>query len=173
MIRFLYLIISLILPVSVFMFFQHHCKLANYIPPCLAFTVIIYLTFGLITFLLGSFRNLTLQDFISVPFGFLTFRFKRIYFADLGYFWIRRSDSTIYIYKQSLLYMISIGEVYYYSDDIDKLKSEIKKTLVVVYAERLNDKRKKDHINSLYNNWDGCVDVKSERDDKLDKLGIK
>ena len=170
MIRFLYLIISVILPVSIFMFFQHNCKLANYIP--LAFTVFIYLMFFLITFLLSFFRNLALQDLISVPFGFLTFRFKRIYFADLGYFWIRRYDGNIYIYKQSLLYMIGIGEVYY-SGDIDRLKSGIKMKLELVYTERLNDKRKKDHINSLYNNWDGCVDVKSERDDKLDKLGIK
>ena len=68
--------------------------------------------------------------------------------------------------------MIGIGEVYY-SGDIDRLKSGIKMKLELVYTERLNDKRKKDHINSLYNNWDGCVDVKSERDDKLDKLGIK
>ncbi len=163
----------MILPLSVFMFFKLHFTSVNYIPPCLAFTVIFYLTFGLITFLLSSFRNLDLQDFISVPFGFLTFRFKRIYFADLGYFWIRRSGSTIYIYKQSLLCMIGIGEVYYYSDDIDKLKRGIKVRLGLIYEERLNDKRRKDHINSLYKNWDGCVDNKSERDSKLDKLGIK
>lgn len=173
MIRLLYLIISVILPVSVFMFFQHHCIDANYIPKCLAFTVIAYIVFFTITFFMTVFKYLDVGDLISVPFGFLTFRFKRIYFADLGYFWIRRYNGYIHIYKQSLLYMVDIGEVCYYSYDIDKLKSEIKIKLEVVYKERLDRKREKDHTNSLYKNWDGCVDAKSERDDKLDKLGIK
>jgi hypothetical protein len=44
----------------------------------------------------------------------------------------------------------------------------IKRELEEIYAEELNRKK----IADTYKNWNGYIDLKSERDDKLNELGV-
>lgn len=111
-------------------------------------------------------------DVIISPFGFLTFGFKRVYYSDLGYFWIRKSSSgQVHLYEQKLFAMYKIGEAWW-GNDIESLKSEIKKELEETYKEKLEQKRQRDWEKKIWKDWDGSVDKKSERDNKLNELGV-
>lgn len=110
-------------------------------------------------------------DTITFPFGFLTFGFKRIYYSDLGHFWIRKSGRKVYLYEQKLFAMYKIGEAFW-GNDIESLKSQIKKELEEIYKEKLEQKRQKDWEKKIWKEWDGAVDKKSERDNKLNELGV-
>jgi hypothetical protein len=110
-------------------------------------------------------------DVITPPFGFLTFGFKRVYYSDLGYFWIRKNDRLVHLYGQKLFAMYKIGEVYW-DGNIEHLKLEIKKELEEIYKVQLSLKRKRDLDKKLWSEWDGSVDKKSERDNKLNELGV-
>jgi len=110
-------------------------------------------------------------DVIISPFGFLTFGFKRVYYSDLGYFWIRKSGRQVYLYEQRPFAMYKIGKTFW-GNDVESLKSEIKNKLEEIYKEKLEQKRQKDWEKKIWNDWDGTVDKKSERDNKLNELGV-
>ena len=67
--------------------------------------------------------------------------------------------------------MSKIGEVYW-DGNIEHLKLEIKKELEEIYKVQLSLKRKRDLDKKLWSEWDGSVDKKSERDNKLNELGV-
>ena len=107
-------------------------------------------------------------DILTPPFGLFTIGFKKIYYSDLGYFWCYKKGNSITIYEQKLFALIKISKVDYYGD-IESLRNRIKREIESIYEIKLRDK----NISDKFKNWDGYIDKKSERDDKLEKLGIK
>jgi hypothetical protein len=107
-------------------------------------------------------------DLVFPNLGFLTFRFKRIYYSDLGYFWCwKKSDNRVIIYKQSYFYMKKLFSIFYYGDN-NQFAKKVKKELEEIYKEELNKKRQSDS----FKNWNGYIDKVSEIDAKLNDLGV-
>lgn len=172
MIRKIYLIISTLILVGSFSIPIYFTGGAGF-PVGLVFYSIYALMTLVVTFI-SMYRGITPGnpgDVITPPFGFLTFGFKRVYYSDLGYFWIRKSGRKVYLYEQNLFVMYKIGEVYW-DGNIEHLKLEIKKELEEIYKVQLSLKRKRDLDKKLWSEWDGSVDKKSERDNKLNELGV-
>ncbi len=134
--------------------------------------IIVYLVESLLQvfislFLMGN-KIKEPTDLIFTNLGFLTFRFKRIYYSDLGYFWCwRKSDNKVIVYKQSYFYMKKLFNIRY-NGDTDVLGIRIKDELEEIYTEELKKKRESDS----FKNWNGYIDTVSERDGKLNDLGI-
>jgi len=97
--------------------------------------------------------------------GFLTLFRKKIYYSDLGYFWIRQSGNLIIVSKQSWFFTKALFTVYN-NGDIESIKNSIKKKLEDIYKEELEEKRKK----KLIQGWDGYIDIVSKRDDIINKI---
>lgn len=53
-----------------------------------------------------------------------------------------------------------------YDGDLESLKRDIKSKLESNYREQIKRQKRKAEID----NWSGCVDKQSERDDKLNKI---
>jgi len=101
--------------------------------------------------------DFSIIGFISPTLGILTFRFKRIYYQSLGYFYCVKIGGTVYIYKQGMIGMIYLHEISYSS--IEDLQFWIKN-----YLDRAFDKKiEKNKIKSEFKNWDGCLDLESKR----------
>ena len=168
--RKIYILISMIAMISTFVVPFYFAGLIGI--PIVIVIYIIYLIISLVLTIIldpDSVAPTPFHAFIIPPFIFLTFGFKKIYYSDLGYFWIRKVNHEIYIYKQSILYMTNIGCIRYV-DDIEKLKLAIKDELEYIYEQELYEKRKKDKEKEIWKSWDGCVDKKSERDNKLNEI---
>ena len=172
MIRFLYLTVSTLILVGSF-------AIPIYFTGGVGFPVglMLYCIYALMTLFvsfISFYRGTTegnIGDTITLPFGFLTFGFKRIYYSDLGHFWIRKSGRKVLLYEQKLFVMYKVGEAWW-GNDVESLKSEIKNKLEEIYKEKLEQKRQKDWEKKIWKDWDGAVDKKSERDNKLNELGI-
>ena len=137
--------------------------------------ILLEVAISLIVTLIGAITNLidvenfsNPSDFITPPFGLFTLGFKKIYYSDLGYFWCCKRGNYVTIYEQKLFSMIRISKVDYYGD-IESLRFRIKSEIESIYEVKLRDR----NISDNFKNWDGYIDKKSERDDKLEKLGIK
>jgi hypothetical protein len=105
-----------------------------------------------------------LDEFILFLFSPFFFFHKRIYYADLGYFYISGSE-TITVRKIEYLYTRTLFEVNY-NGDVEKLRLDIKSKLDSIYAEELDKKRKVKKLKD----WNGYLDKQSERDDKLKQI---
>lgn len=172
MIRNLYLIISTLILVGSFAIPIYFSGGVGF-PVGLTFYCIYALVTLFVSFI-SFYRGNTegnIGDTITFPFGFLTFGFKRIYYSDLGYFWIRKNGRKVYLYEQNLFVMNKIGEAFW-GNDVESLKSQIKNKLEEIYKEKLEQKRQKDWEKKIWKEWDGAVDKKSERDNKLNELGV-
>ena len=172
MIRTLYLTISTLILVGSFAIPTYFSGVAGF-----PVGLILYCLYALMTLFvsfISFYRGITegnIGDTITSSFGFLTFGFKRIYYSDLGYFWIRKSGRKVHLYEQRLFVMYKIGEAFW-GNDVESLKSQIKKELEEIYKEKLEQKRQKDWEKKIWKEWDGAVDKKSERDNKLNELGV-
>ena len=101
---------------------------------------------------------------------------KRIFHADAGEFWASfdnnptgyNSEKKVDLFKQRWLYLVNIGSVEY-TDNQDILVSRIKSEI-----DRYNSKnvQKKHKSKSVLDNWDGYVDDKSRREDRLNQIGF-
>ncbi len=129
------------------------------------FGIIFQLILGLILMMLDKVESPT--DIILPNFGFILFKMKKIYYSELGYFWTLKIKDRIYVYKITPFYLKKLFDTNFYGD-IERLRLNIKTELEEIYAEEL--KRKK--IKDSYKNWNGYIDLKSERDDKLNELGV-
>ena len=58
----------------------------------------------------------------------------------------------------------------YFNGDVNRLRSDIKKHLDDIYSKELREKRHNKELKDNLKKWDGYIDIKSKRDDKLDKL---
>lgn len=135
--------------------------------------VIIYLVYALISLILMLVYAITGGDF-KEPDGFVLFTFfffflknKRIYYSDLGYFYIRanRKGDQVRVYKQGYFFYDKLFEVHH-GKDIETLSIDIKCRLDYMYKEELERIKVKKAIKD----WDGYLDLPSKRDDKIDQL---
>ena len=104
--------------------------------------------------------------FLFWPFAL---RRKRVYYSDLGYFYISFKNGEVNVYKQTplmshFLFNVSFG------GDVDGLRVAIKNHLDDIYHRELEQIRNKRELKNSLKKWDGYIDLKSKRDDKLDKL---
>jgi hypothetical protein len=107
----------------------------------------------------------------NIPFLFWPFalRRKKVYYSDLGYFYISFKDGEVNVYKQTplmshFLFNVSFG------GDVNRLRVAIKNHLDDIYHRELEQMRNKRELKNSLKKWDGYIDLKSKRDDKLDKL---
>ena len=102
---------------------------------------------------------------LTPTFGFLTLRYKRIYYAGLGYFWTELRDEKVHVYEQKYLLcneMFSID----YDGDIERLRDKIKSNLTYRFKEKLRKSKDADK----FNNWNGYLDKRSERNGKINEI---
>ena len=134
--------------------------------PILIFSI--YALFQMISVLIiALFRESGLPDideYCYFVFGMLLINQKRIYYSDLGYFYMS-GKSRLTIWKQGYFISRKLFSVYY-TGDIDGTRSKIKSELERIYALELEENRKR----KLLKDWNGYLDKKSERDDKLNKI---
>jgi hypothetical protein len=107
----------------------------------------------------------------NIPFLFWPFalRRKKVYYSDLGYFYISLKDGDVNVYKQTslmshFLFNVSFG------GDVNRLRSDIKKHLDDIYSKELKEKRHNKELKDNLKKWDGYIDIKSKRDDKLNQI---
>jgi hypothetical protein len=127
--------------------------------------ILFQLILGLVLIALDKVESPT--DIILPNFGFILFKMKKIYYSELGYFWTLKLKERIHVYKITPFYIKNLFDTGFYGD-IEYTRLNIKKELEEIYAEEL--KRKK--ITDTYKKWNGYIDLKSERDDKLNQLGL-
>jgi len=107
----------------------------------------------------------------NIPFLFwpFTLRRKKIYYSDLGYFYISFKNGEVNVYKQTplmshFLFNVSFG------GDVDGLRVAIKNHLDDIYHRELEQMRNKRELKNSLKKWDGYIDIKSKRDDKLNQI---
>jgi len=105
--------------------------------------------------------------FVLFTFFFFFLKNKRIYYSDLGYFYIRtnRKGDEVCVYKQGYFFYDKLFEVHH-NKDIKTLSIDIKCRLDYMYKEELERLKVKKAIKD----WDGYLDLPSKRDDKLNQL---
>jgi hypothetical protein len=94
---------------------------------------------------------------------------KRVYYSDLGYFYISFKNGEVNVYKQTplmshFLFNVSFG------GDVDGLRVAIKNHLDDIYHRELEQIRNKRELKNSLKKWDGYIDLKSKRDDKLNQI---
>jgi len=108
-------------------------------------------------------------DDIPSFFWFLTLGRKKVYYSDLGYFYVSIKGDYVRVQKQGFLLSHYLFEVSY-DGDIESLRLDIKKELDFLYEEELRKTRHKKFKKDKLDLWDGYIDIVSKRDDKLSKL---
>ena len=104
------------------------------------------------------------DEYCSFLFGTLLFNQKRIYYSDLGYFYMS-GKSSLTIWKQGYFVSHKLFSVYY-GGDIESVRQEIKVELERIFQRELEENQKRKSLKD----WNGYIDKKSERDDKLNQL---
>jgi hypothetical protein len=105
-----------------------------------------------------------IDEYCSFLLGIFLFGQKRIYYSDLGYFYMS-GKSTLSIWKQGIFFSKRLFKVHYVGD-IEYTRNKIKSELEKIYSRELEENRRR----KLLKDWNGYIDKKSERDDKLDKI---
>lgn len=127
-----------------------------------------YLGFILLTYIILTiiflfvYSNTESRLFIT---GFNTIKRKRIYYSDIGYFYLDINPTELTVYKQSWFYTKKLFSIFY-TEDIEYTKKQIKRELDILYKEKNQKKNKIDIIK----NWDGNLDLKSQRDHKISTI---
>jgi hypothetical protein len=101
--------------------------------------------------------------FVWIP---LALKQKKIYYSDLGYFFITVKYNIVTVHKQGYFFRTRLFEIFFRGDDVDKLRMDIKSELEVIYKKELEKKRRK----NIIKNWDGYIDTVSKRDDKINQI---
>jgi len=108
-------------------------------------------------------------DDIPSFFWFLTLDRKRIYYSDLGYFYVSIKGDYVRVQKQGFLLSHYLFNVWY-GGDIELLRSSIKSELDSLYKKELAEARSKKLRGDNLKAWDGYIDIVSKRDDKIKRL---
>lgn len=130
--------------------------------------IIIYYTVFILYMLASTIISATGMSRIPVNIWF--FRPQKKIYTEWGEYWIEIWDKRgslyhpkkiVIIYKLGFFSIRKIGEVDYV-DNLETMKSRIKNTLTDInYKEK-----------TVLDDWDGYLDKQSEREDKLNKLGV-
>jgi len=102
-------------------------------------------------------------------FWFLTLKRKKVYYSDLGYFYVSIRGDYVYVFKQGYFMSHYLFSVWYYGD-IELLRLEMKKELDCIYTKELEETRQKKFKKDKLDLWDGYIDIVSKRDDKIKRL---
>ena len=102
-------------------------------------------------------------------FWFLTLKRKKVYYSDLGYFYVSIKGDYVKVFKQGYFMSHYLFSVWYYGD-IESLRLEMKKELDCIYAKELEEASQKKFKKDKLDLWDGYIDIVSKRDDKISKL---
>ncbi len=144
-----------------------------------AFIVVLitfYLSFGLVEGLLGA--VMVEKDYIeevfekSTPlFGIITIRMKRLYFSDIDkeLYCFLDKRGRMQVFEQNIFYMIKRAEVIY-EGDMEKSKKKLEVELLDVYEKQIDDKIQRDKFLSGYKQWNGSVNTKTDRNQKLTEI---
>jgi hypothetical protein len=108
-------------------------------------------------------------DDIPPFFWFLALGRKRVYYSDLGYFYVSIKGDYVSVHKQGLIMSHYLFKVWY-GGDIELLRDSIKSELDSLYAKELMESRSKKLKKDNLRSWDGYIDIVSKRDDKLKDL---
>jgi hypothetical protein len=103
-----------------------------------------------------------IDEYCSFLFGTLLLNQKRIYYSDLGYL---SGKSKLTIWKQGYFTSHKLFDVYY-GGDIDHVRQQIKLELERIFQEELEENQRR----KILKDWNGYIDKKFERDDKLNQL---
>ena len=104
------------------------------------------------------------DEYCSFLLGTLLFNQKRIYYSELGYFYMS-GKSKLTIWKQGYFVSHRLFNVYY-GGDIEAVRQEIKSELERIFERELEENQRR----KLLKDWNGYIDKKSERDDKLNQI---
>jgi hypothetical protein len=153
-------------PVTYFYSLNNLSFVAYFLVPLL-----FYLCYGLIQMISVLIYALTsesglpdLDEYCSFLFGPFLFNQKRIYYSDLGYFYMS-GKSRLTIWKQGYFVSHKLFDVYY-GGDIEAVRQEIKVELERIFQRELEENQRRKRLKD----WNGYIDKKSERDDKLNQL---
>ena len=94
---------------------------------------------------------------------------KRIYYSDLGYFYVSIKGDYVRVHKQGLFMSHYLFNVWY-GGDIELLRDSIKSELDSLYKKELEEVRSKRLKSDNLKAWDGYIDIVSKRDDKLNQI---
>ena len=97
--------------------------------------------------------------------GILLFNQKRIYYSDLGFFYMSGKSNRLTIWKQGFFHSEKLFEVHY-GGDIEYIRTQIKSELEKIFQDEIFENQRRKTLKD----WNGCIDKKSERDDKLNKI---
>lgn len=109
-------------------------------------------------------RTPDVDEYCSFLLGTLLFNQKRIYYSDLGYFYMS-GKSRLTIWKQGYFVSHKLFHVYY-GGDIEAVRQAIKVELETRFQRELEENQRR----KLLKDWNGNLDKKSDRDDKLNQL---
>jgi len=107
-------------------------------------------------------------DILTPNIGLFTLKFKRIYYSKLGYFWTIKIKDKIHVFQQNYFYLKRLFYVNN-SDNINVITNNIKSELDYRLQKEIENKK----FNDTYKNWNGFLDKQSERDGKLNDIGVK
>ena len=106
-------------------------------------------------------------------------RYKRIK-TEYGRFYVRYvmnkyGNSEIYLYQDKFWYLKEIGSKYY--TDIKDMKNWVKSCYDAIYATKIKEENYNKSLREQYirenkeiKNWNGYIDIRDERDGKIDSI---
>ena len=158
-------IASLLLPVVICKIFctPEHFKLLSIIT-----SGMLYLLYIFIPVIINAINGNDDGYYDILPFTnmFFSINRKKIYYSDLGYFYLSvNKNSDIIIYEQKIFYTKKLF-MFDYIEDFDKNRQIIKNKLDRIYSSEI-ERRK---VKSVISKWDGYIDTISKRDDKINKI---
>jgi CRISPR/Cas system-associated endonuclease Cas1 len=103
------------------------------------------------------------NDAVQIFCSFYLFRTKRVY-TEYGRFYVVVRKDKLHLYQDRLFYLKYIDHQWYSS--MENTKEWVKKQCDATTRSQ----RVKDEILKSVKEWNGCVDLQTERDKKLDKL---
>lgn len=173
--RFIYIllgVISTIAPILYFTLFKNLLPIGEII----GWSSVIYLSYFLVSLLWILFYGLIKDGeppnpTYNIPFFFWPFALgrKKVYYSDLGHFYISFKDGEVNVYKQTPFMSHFLFSVYF-GGNLDILVADIKRHLDDIYHKELEQMRTKRELKNTLKNWDGYIDKQSKRDDRLNQI---
>ena len=146
------------------------------VPDIIGITLVTYCVWALISIIWiliwGLVGNGELPDLgDDIPFFGWVFimKCKRIYYSDLGYFYLSIKGDYVSVHKQGFFmshYLFNVE----YDGNIESLKISIKRNLDRIYAKELEKSKKSKLKRDNLKSWDGYIDIVSKRDGKIKEL---
>ena len=162
-------ILSLLLPIMLPIIFNIDRKILITFVSYLVYVVIFLIANLVISLVVSEGEDIHFFKFIPFLFGILLINVKRVYYAELGYFFIDKYKDSIILFKQEFLYCKEVLSTEFHGD-IEHLRDDIKYNLNKIYKSEIYKKDEIKRKKESFKNWDGYLDIQSKRDDKINKI---